>query len=71
MLVVRPGKTRARAVQRTLELLRQVQAKVLGVVLNNVTTSRSSYAYHYKYYRNYTAYQHYYGENGNKKKTSR
>jgi len=49
LLVVRPGKTRARAVQRTLELLRQVQAKMLGVVLNNVITSRSSYAYHYKY----------------------
>jgi capsular exopolysaccharide synthesis family protein len=67
LLVVKPGKTRARAVKRTLELLAQVQAKVVGVVLNDVTTHRSSYGYHYKYYRNYAAYQKYYGngQNGN------
>jgi hypothetical protein len=44
-----------------------VRAKVLGVVLNDVSTSRSSYGYRYKYYRNYSAYQKYYGngQNGN------
>jgi capsular exopolysaccharide synthesis family protein len=61
LLVVRPGKTRASAVKRTLELLAQVGANVIGVVLNDVVTSRSSYGYHYKYYRNYAAYQEYYG----------
>jgi capsular exopolysaccharide synthesis family protein len=64
LLVVKPGKTRARAVKHTLELLAQVKANVVGVVLNDVTTHRSSYGYHYKYYRNYAAYQKYYG-NGN------
>jgi capsular exopolysaccharide synthesis family protein len=68
LLVVKPGKTRARAVKHTLELLGQVRAKVLGVVLNDVSTSRSSYGYSYKYYRNYSAYQHYYGNGNNHKK---
>jgi capsular exopolysaccharide synthesis family protein len=68
LLVVRPGKTRARAVKRTLELLGQVRAKVLGVVLNDVSTGRSSYGYRYKYYRNYSAYQKYYGNGNNGKK---
>jgi len=66
LLVVNPGKTSGRAVKRMLELLGQVEAKVLGVVLNDVSTSRSSYGYRYKYYRNYSAYQKYYG-NGNHK----
>ena len=68
LLVVRPGKTRASAVARTLELLAQVGANVIGVVLNDVVTSRSSYGYHYKYYRNYAAYQDYYGSKNKKEK---
>jgi Mrp family chromosome partitioning ATPase len=63
LLVLKPGKTRARALVRTLELLRQVKANVLGVVLNDVSTHRNSYGYSYKYYRNYAAYQKYYGNN--------
>jgi capsular exopolysaccharide synthesis family protein len=62
LLVVRPGKTRMSALKRTLELLTQVKTNILGVVLNDVSTHRSSYSYHYKYYRNYAAYQKYYGE---------
>ncbi len=63
LLVVRPGKTRARALGRTLELLRQVKANVLGVVLNDVSLRGNAYGYSYKYYRNYSAYQKYYGDN--------
>lgn len=69
LLVVRPGKTRISALRQTLEQLRQVNAHVLGVVLNNVVTTGSSYGYHYKYYRNYAAYQSHYGgkEKGKKR----
>ena len=70
ILVVQPGKTRMTAFRQTLEQLSQVNARVLGVVLNNVVTRGKSYGYHYKEYRNYTAYQTYYGSstNGKKKK---
>ena len=61
LLVVRPGKTRTSALRQTLEQLRQVKANVIGVVLNDVTTRRTSYGYRYKYYRDYAAYQSYYG----------
>ena len=64
LVIVRPGKTRARALGQTIEQLRQVKANILGVVLNNVVTRGSSYGYRYKYYRNYAAYQHYYGHKG-------
>jgi len=69
LLVVRPGKTRRRALQQTLDSMQQVKANVVGVVLNDVTTSRSTYGYHYKYYRNYAAYQKYYGGKHRKKKS--
>jgi len=72
LLVVRPGKTRGRALKQTIEQLRQVKANILGVVLNDVSTHRSIYGYRYKYYRNYAAYQDYYGHKaagkGKKKK---
>jgi len=61
LLVVRPGKTRARALSQTLEQMRQVGANVVGVVINDVVTHGSAYSYRYKYYRNYAAYQDYYG----------
>ncbi len=68
LLVVLPGKTRFSAFQQTLDQLRQVNAHVLGVVLNNVVTKGKSYGYHYKEYRNYTAYQSYYGSTSKSKK---
>lgn len=61
LLVAHPGKTRNSAFRQTLDQLKQVNARVLGVVLNNVVTRGKSYGYHYKEYRNYTAYQSYYG----------
>lgn len=68
LLVVRPGKTRASALQQTIEQLHQVNARLLGVVLNDVVTHGKTYGYHYKYYRNYAAYQDYYGGNRTKRK---
>ena len=68
LLVVRPGKTRTSALRQTLEQLKQVNARVLGIVLNDVDTRSKPYGYHYKYYRNYAAYQNYYGSKGKGKK---
>lgn len=62
LIVVRPGKTRASALRLTLEQMHRVNANVLGIVLNDVATRGSYYGYQYRYYRNYAAYQGYYGE---------
>jgi non-specific protein-tyrosine kinase len=67
LLVVRPGKTRASALRLTLEQFKQVNANVLGVVLNDIDLRGKPYAYRYHYYRNYSAYQEYYGH-GEKEK---
>jgi capsular exopolysaccharide synthesis family protein len=72
LLVVRPGKTHTSGLRQTLEQLRQVNARVLGVVLNDVITRGRAYGYHYKYYRDYAAYQNYHGTKAkgkNRKKT--
>jgi capsular exopolysaccharide synthesis family protein len=61
LIVVRPGKTRKTALRQTLEQMRQVNANVLGVVLNDVITRGTYYGYQYRNYRNYAAYQDYYG----------
>jgi non-specific protein-tyrosine kinase len=70
LIIVRPGKTRIRALRQTLDQMNQVNARVLGVILNNVETRFSSYGYHYRYYRDYSAYQHYYGDKDKKVKRS-
>jgi capsular exopolysaccharide synthesis family protein len=62
MLVVLGGKTSKEALLRAKEAIVQVEAKILGVVINRVDLSRSEYGYHY--YR----YYYYYGEDGKKKK---
>jgi protein-tyrosine kinase len=62
MLVVLGGKTSKEALQRAKEAISQVEAKILGVVINRVDLQRSEYGYHY--YR----YYYYYGDDGKKKK---
>jgi capsular exopolysaccharide synthesis family protein len=61
LLVVRPGKTRTDALRQTIDQLHQVNARILGIVLNDVVIRGKAYGYRYKYYRNYAAYQNYYG----------
>jgi Mrp family chromosome partitioning ATPase len=61
MLVVTGGKTPRMALQRAKEALLQVNAKILGVVINRVNIHHGEYSDYY--YR----YQYYYGE-GTKKK---
>lgn len=66
IVVVRPGKTHASAACQTVEQLRRVNARLLGVVLNNLDLRGSHYGYRYHYYRDYSAYQNYYGSKGKK-----
>jgi len=52
LLVVRGGKTPRSVVRRSRQVLSEVGAKVLGVVLNNVTLQKDDY-YYYRYYHSY------------------
>jgi len=61
ILVVVGGKTPRETLQRTKEILQQVNAKILGVVINRVDIHRSDYGYYY--YK----YHHYYGKEGKEK----
>jgi capsular exopolysaccharide synthesis family protein len=61
VLVVLGGKTPRETLQRAKEILHQVNAKILGVVVNRVDIRRSDYGYYY--YRHH----YYYGDNGKKK----
>jgi non-specific protein-tyrosine kinase len=65
LLVVKPGATKMAAARQSANQLRQVGAKLLGVVLNDVEIKRSRYYYyHYQGYY-YTYYDNYGGENDN------
>jgi capsular exopolysaccharide synthesis family protein len=61
ILVVQGGKTPIETLQRAKDALLQVNAKILGVVINRVDIGRSDYGYYY--YR----YHYYYGKDGKKK----
>jgi polysaccharide biosynthesis transport protein len=53
ILVVHAGKTRRQIVMRGLEQLRYINARIVGVILNNLRVSRVRYYpgyYHYYYY---------------------
>jgi Mrp family chromosome partitioning ATPase len=61
ILVVLGGKTPRETLQRAKEILHQVNAKILGVVINRVDIGRGEYGYYY--YR----YHYYYGKEGKEK----
>ncbi len=61
ILVVVGGKTPRETLQQAKEALHQVNAKILGVVINRINIHRSDYGYYY--YR----YHYYYGKEGKKK----
>jgi succinoglycan biosynthesis transport protein ExoP len=70
IVVAKPGVTKKRDFLQTLEQLRSVDARVLGVVLNQVNSRSRKYGYHYnRYYSKYTNY--YEADEGKKKKTKR
>ena len=54
VLVLSQGQTRIDVAQKAVEQLKNVGARILGTVLNNVNTNGGSYYYYY--------YYHYYGE---------
>lgn len=60
LFVVAGGRTPRETLERAKEILQQVNAKILGVVINRVDIRRSDYGYYY--YR----YHHYYGKEGKK-----
>jgi capsular exopolysaccharide synthesis family protein len=53
ILVIKAGETPREAVQRSKKLLSDVNAKILGVVLNCVNLERPDYSYYYNYYYGY------------------
>ena len=61
LIVVQPGNTRERAIERVLVQLSQVNARVLGVVMNKVKKRGGCYGYAY-YYKDNAKYHNYYGE---------
>lgn len=74
LLVVRPSFTKRAAIRHTIEQLRQVNANIIGVVVNGVDVKKSRYGY-YSYYRGYySSYGYgygYYAEDGKSRKRGR
>jgi capsular exopolysaccharide synthesis family protein len=64
--VVRSGKSSVHAALRVKELLSRVKAKMLGVILNDLSASRGGYGYYYNY-----KYYHYYGKSKVRKASRR
>jgi len=52
-LVVNAGESRIPVVGQALQRLQEVEAKVLGVVVNGMSGRSGSYYYYYGYYKNY------------------
>ena len=61
LLVVNAGSTPRPAIQRAIQQLSDVEAKLIGCVLNDMDFEKESYYYSY-YYRYKKYYDHYYGE---------
>ena len=55
LLVIDAGSTTSKALGMTIEQLERVEARILGVVLNNVDFRRDRYYYYYYYY--YSPYE--------------
>lgn len=53
VMVIRSGRTTFDVARRGVKLLRDINAKILGVVLNSVDTEREGYKYLYPYYYQY------------------
>jgi len=69
ILVVGAGASSKNGVTRAVELLKEVNARICGAVLNNLNVDKERYYYSRYYYYNYGKYGSYaYGDNGNRKK---
>jgi Mrp family chromosome partitioning ATPase len=56
VLVIRSGHTTKQALRRSRDILTQVNAKVVGVLLNAVDLSSPDYYYYYEYQGKYARY---------------
>jgi exopolysaccharide transport family protein len=56
VLVIRSGQTTKQALRRSRDILTQVNAKVVGVLLNAVDLSSPDYYYYYEYHGKYARY---------------
>lgn len=56
VLVIRSGQTTKQALRRSRDILMQVNAKVVGVLLNAVDLSSPDYYYYYEYQGKYSGY---------------
>jgi capsular exopolysaccharide synthesis family protein len=56
LLVVHGGKTSRQVVRRTRQMLQEIGAKIIGVVLNKIDVRSHDYYYHHHY--NYKGYSH-------------
>jgi capsular exopolysaccharide synthesis family protein len=56
VLVIRSGQTTKQSLRRARDLLAQVNAKVVGVLLNAVDLSSPDYYYYYEYQGKYAQY---------------
>jgi len=56
VLVIRSGQTTKQALRRSRDILTQVSAKVVGVLLNAVDLSSPDYYYYYEYQGKYARY---------------
>jgi capsular exopolysaccharide synthesis family protein len=57
LLVVEPGRTRREVARAAVAQLRRVNARLLGVVINNLDVKRKGYGYRYREYRSTQASQ--------------
>jgi non-specific protein-tyrosine kinase len=69
ILVAKPGVTKLSAFKQTVEQMRAVGARILGVVLNEVNPTNRKYGYYYNRY--YSKYSHYYEPNTRKRKKAK
>ncbi len=69
ILVVGAGTSSRNGVARAVELLKEVNARIVGAMLNNLNVEKERYYYSRYYYYNYGKYGRYgYGDNGNRRK---
>ena len=69
ILVVGAGASSKNGVSRAVELLKEVNSRIVGAVLNNLNVEKERYYYSRYYYYDYGKYGYYaYGDNGDKGK---
>ena len=78
VLIIKGGETERKAVKHAVRQLEELDAKILGTVLNEVAMATAryygkfgkygKYSRYYRHYRRYYKYDYYYTEEGEKKK---